>query len=279
MSLSQTITKPDDVPDFAALKSRQRAIWSAGDYAAVGTTLQIVGETLCEAVDLRAGERVLDVASGNGNAALAAARRLGAVTATDYVPALLARGQARAEASGLDIAFQEADAEALPFARGSFDVALSTFGVMFTADHGRAASELVRVTRSGGRIGMANWTPNGFIGQLFKTIGGHVAPPASARSPSLWGTPDWIEAEFGAHAAGISLTPRSFTFRYRSPEHWLDVFRSVYGPMLKAFASLDAGGQSALAADIIALIGRFNRAEDGTAVIPSEYLEIVIHRA
>lgn len=279
MTLAFTIETAAPLPDLGALKSRQQATWSSGDYAVVGTTLQIVGETLCEAVDLRAGERVLDVAAGNGNAALAAARRYASVTATDYVPALLARGQARAEASGLGISFQEADAEALPFARGAFDVVLSTFGVMFTADHDRAAAELLRVTRSGGRIGMANWTPEGFIGQLFKTIGGHVAPPAGARSPALWGTPAWIEAAFGPEAAEIATTPRTFVFRYRSPEHWLDVFRNVYGPLLKAFGALDADGQAALAQDILALIDRCNRAEDGTAVIPAEYLEIVVHRA
>ena len=266
------------VADLSALKARQQASWSAGDYSVVGTTLQIVGEELCEAIDLRAGERVLDVASGNGNAALAAARRFAEVTATDYVPALLERGRARAEASSLPIDFRVADAEALPFSAAAFDVVLSTFGVMFTADHRQAARELLRVTRPGGRIGMANWTPEGFIGRLFATIGKHVPPAPGARSPSLWGTSAWLEAEFGAGAADIALTPRTYTFRYRSPEHWLDVFRTWYGPVLKAFGALDGAGQAALSHDILDLIGRFNRADDGTVVIPSEYLEIVIHR-
>ena len=271
--------RPAPAPDLAALKARQQAMWAAGDYAIVGTTLQIVGETLCEAVDLRGGERVLDVAAGNGNASLAAARRMGVVTSTDYVPALLERGRARAAAEGLQIAFEPADAEALRYPDASFDVVLSTFGVMFTADHGRAAAELRRVVRPGGRIGLANWTAEGFIGRLFATIGRHVPPPPGARSPALWGSSTWLEAAFGADAAELRLTPRLFAFRYRSPEQWLEVFRTWYGPLLKAFAALDANGQAALAADILELAHGFNRAEDGTAVIEAEYLEIVIRRA
>ncbi len=267
------------MPDLAALKARQQATWAAGDYSVVGTTLQIVGERLCEAVDLRSGERVLDVAAGNGNASLAAARRFAEVTATDYVPALLDGARKRAAADGLAIRFQVADAEELPFDSGAFDVVLSTFGVMFTADHHRAASELLRVARRGGRIGLANWTPDGFIGRLFATIGKHVPPPPGAKSPALWGTPSWIEAEFAARSAAIALTPQTYTFRYRSPDHWLEVFRGWYGPVLKAFAALDAAGQAALADDIMALIGRFNTADDGTVVIPADYLEIVIQRA
>jgi ubiquinone/menaquinone biosynthesis C-methylase UbiE len=267
------------VPDLVALKTRQQAAWSSGDYAVVGTTLQIVGETLCEAADLRAGERVLDVAAGNGNASLAAARRFGVVTSTDYVPALLERGRRRAEAEDLAIDFQVADAENLGFADASFDVVLSTFGAMFTADQPRAAAELLRVTRPGGRIAMANWTPEGFIGRLFRTIGSHVAPPAGAQSPARWGTRTWIDGAFGAEAETITATPRQFTFRYRSPEHFLEVFRTWYGPVLKAFGALDATGQAALARDILALIAEFNQADDGTVVLPSEYLEIVVRKA
>jgi ubiquinone/menaquinone biosynthesis C-methylase UbiE len=266
-------------PDLTGLKTRQQAAWSSGDYAIVGTTLQIVGESLCETIDLRAGERVLDVAAGNGNATLAAARRYGVVTSTDYVPALLERGRRRADAEGLAIDFQVADAENLGFADGSFDVVLSTFGVMFTADQPRAAAELIRVTRPGGRIGMANWTPDGFIGRLFKTIGKHVAPPAGAQSPARWGTRAWIEGEFGGTSDKIADTTRQFTFRYCSPEHFLEVFRTWYGPVLKAFGALDAAGQAALASDILALIDEFNRAHDGRAVLPSEYVEIVIRKA
>jgi ubiquinone/menaquinone biosynthesis C-methylase UbiE len=278
-SIDTVLTEPKSAPDLAALKARQRATWASGDYAVVGTTLQIVGERLAEAVDLRAGERVLDVAAGNGNAALAAARRFADVTATDYVTALLEAAGRRAAADGLALDLREADAENLPFADASFDVALSTFGVMFTADHHRAAQELQRVVRPGGRIGLANWTPEGFIGRLFATIGKHVAPPPGAKSPALWGTPSWIETEFAAQAASIDLTPQTFVFRYRSPEHWLEVFRTWYGPALKAFAALDDTGKVALSHDILALIDAFNTAGDGTVVIPANYLEIVIRRA
>ncbi len=265
--------------DLSVLKARQQATWASGDYSVVGTTLQIVGETLCEAVDLRSGERVLDVAAGNGNASLAAARRFADVTSTDYVPALLKRGRDRALADNLQIQFETADAEALPFENAMFDVALSTFGVMFTADQERAASEMLRVVRPGGRIGMANWTPDGFIGRLFATIGRRVPPPPGARSPANWGRRDWLEATFGASASEIRTAPRTFVFRYRSPEHWLDVFRTWYGPLLKAFGALDGDGQAALESDILGLIGEFNRATDGTAVVESEYLEVVIRRA
>jgi SAM-dependent methyltransferase len=266
-------------PDYAAVKTRQRAAWSSGDYAVVGTTLQIVGESLCEALDLRAGQRVLDVAAGNGNASLAAARRWCDVMSTDYVPALLERGSERAVAERLTIDFREADVEALPFDDASFDAVLSTFGVMFAPNPRRSASEMLRVCKPGGKIGLANWTPDGFIGQLFKTIGKHVPPPAGIESPALWGTQARIEALFGADAASIDITTRQFAFRYRSPEHWLDIFRGYYGPVLKAFAALQTPeAQDALAEDLIALIGRFNRATDGTMVAPSDYLEVVVTR-
>jgi ubiquinone/menaquinone biosynthesis C-methylase UbiE len=267
---------PAAAPDLGAMKSRQHAAWSSGDYAVIGSTLQIVGEQLCETLDLRSGERVLDVAAGNGNVTLAAARRWCEVTSTDYVPALLERGRARAEADGLQVAFREADAEALPFADASFDAVVSTFGVMFTPDQDRAAAELLRVCRPGGRIGLANWTPDGFIGQLFKTLGKYLPPPAGAKSPALWGTRARITEMFGASAASIKAEPRTFAFRYRSPQHFLDVFRTYYGPTLKAFAALEEGKRHEFASDLLALVGRMNRAEDGTMVVRSEYLEIVI---
>jgi ubiquinone/menaquinone biosynthesis C-methylase UbiE len=266
-------------PDLAAVKARQRGAWSSGDYAVVGTTLQIVGEELCEALDVRAGQTVIDVAAGNGNASLAAARRWCDVTATDYVPALLERARERAAAERLEIAFREADAEELPFDDESFDVVMSTFGVMFTPDQERAAAELVRVCRRGGRIGLANWTPDGFIGQLFKTLGKVVPPPTGVRSPALWGTRARIDELFGKHASEIRTAPREFVFRYRSPAHWIHVFKSYYGPLLKAFASLDAAAQAALERDVSQLIARFNRSRDGTMVVPSEYLEVVVTRA
>ena len=263
-------------PDLKALKVRQHGAWSSGDYAVVGATLQIVGEQLCEALDIRSGQKVLDVAAGNGNATLAAARRWCDVVSTDYVPSLLARGRNRAAAEGLSIRFEEADAEALSFADASFDAVVSTFGVMFTPDQDKAAAELLRVCRSGGKIGLANWTPEGFIGQVFKTLGRHLPPPAGAKSPALWGTEARIKEMFGPSATSIKAERRNFIFRYRSAEHFLDVFRNYYGPMLKAFAALDAANQQGLQDDLLALIGRMNRAEDGTMVVPGEYLEIVI---
>jgi ubiquinone/menaquinone biosynthesis C-methylase UbiE len=266
----------DKTGDLAALKTRQHAAWSSGDYAVVGTTLQIVGEELCEALDIRPGQRVLDVAAGNGNATLAAARRWCDVVSTDYVSSLLERGQLRAKAEGLSIEFKVADAEALPFADAAFDVVVSTFGVMFTPDQDKAASEMLRVCRSGGKMGLANWTPEGFIGQLFKTLGKYLPPPAGAKSPALWGTPSRITEMFGAAATSIKAERRHFTFRYRSPDHFLEVFRNYYGPMLKAFAALDETNRQRLRDDLLALIGRMNTATDGAMIVPSEYLEIVI---
>jgi ubiquinone/menaquinone biosynthesis C-methylase UbiE len=264
------------MPDLVALKARQQAAWSSGDYAVVGTTLQIVGEQLCEVLDLRSGQTVLDVAAGNGNVTLAAARRWCEVTSTDYVPSLLARGKARATAEGLTVAFQEADAEALPFTDASFDAVVSTFGVMFTPNQDQAAAEMLRVCKPGGKIGLANWTPEGFIGQLFKTLGKYLPPPAGVRSPAQWGTRARITEMFGPQAQTVQTEPRHFVFRYRSPEHFIDLFKTYYGPMLKAFAALDEAKQKSLRADLIALIGSMNKANDGTVVVPSEYLEAVV---
>ncbi len=231
MATTATAT-PQLQPDLEARKARQHGAWSSGDYALVGATLQIVGEELCEALDVRSGQKVLDVAAGNGNVTLAAARRWCDVTSTDYVPALLARGKLRADADGMNITFQEADAEALPFADGSFDVVVSSFGVMFTPNQDRAAAELARVCKRGGKIGLANWTPEGFIGQVFKTLGKYLPPPAGARSPALWGTEARLKEMFGASSSAIRAERRNYVFRYRSPEHFLDFFRSYYGPML-----------------------------------------------
>jgi SAM-dependent methyltransferase len=265
-------------PDLRAIKTRQHAAWSSGDYAVVGTTLQMVGESLCEALDLRSGQKVLDVAAGNGNAALAAARRFCDVVASDYVPALLERAGERAAAERLALELREADAENLPFADASFDAVVSTFGVMFTADAARAAAELIRVCRPGGKIGLANWTPEGFIGQLFGTIGRHVPPPPGAKSPALWGTEARLAELFPSPRLSIEATRRSFVFRYRSPAHWLEVFETRYGPVLKAFEALAPAARDGLRSDLLALLARFDRAEDGTLVVPSEYLEVVIRR-
>jgi ubiquinone/menaquinone biosynthesis C-methylase UbiE len=274
-----TMTQSAPTPDFSAIKAKQNAAWASGDYAKIGTTLQIVGETLAEAMDLRPGSSVLDVAAGNGNATLAFARRWCRVTSTDYVDSLLARGRARAEAEALDVAYRVADAEQLPFEAGSFDAVVSTFGVMFTPNQAKAASELLRVCRHGGVIGMANWTPDGFIGQLFKTLGRHIAPPAGVSSPALWGTRPWIEEQFKPAARAIDMDEKMFVFRYRSPEHFMDVFRTFYGPVHKAFLALDQAGQSALAKDLIETIGRFNTATDGSMRVPSAYSEILITKA
>ena len=261
--------------DLTAVKAKQQVAWGSGDYAVVGTTLQIVGEMLCEAVDLRSGQQVLDVAAGNGNATLAAARRFADVTSTDYVGALLERGKERAKAERLPVKFQEADAEDLPFADASFDAVLSTFGVMFTPHQERAARELMRVCKPGGKIGLANWTPEGFIGQLFKTLGKYVPPAPGVKSPALWGTAAHLEMLFGT-AGSVSATGRHFAFRYKSPEHMLEIFRTYYGPVLKAFAAITAEQRMGLEADILALMARMNTAKDGTLVVQSEYLEVVV---
>jgi SAM-dependent methyltransferase len=274
--MNTVIDKP--VPNFTAIKQRQQATWASGDYAAIGTTLQIVGETLAEAADVRAGQAVLDVAAGNGNASLAAARRHAVVTSTDYVQGLLDKGRARALAEELPMQFRLADAEALPFDNASFDIVLSTFGVMFTPDHRRAASEMLRVVRPGGRIAMANWTPAGFIGRLFKVIGAHVSPPAGVQPPAMWGNEPHIVELFGAQAAQIRCERRHFNFRYRSAAHWVQVFRELYGPTHKAFGALDAAGALSLERAITALLDELNVAGPDSLVVPSEYLEIVITR-
>lgn len=271
-----TVSPATAAPDYAAIKQRQQATWASGDFAIVGTTLQIVGESLAEAADVRAGERVLDVAAGNGNATLAAARRFAEVVSTDYVPALLDKGRVRAEAEHLDVRFQVADAEALPFEDGRFDVVLSTFGAMFTPEHRRAAGEMMRVLRPGGRLGMANWTPEGFIGRLFKVIGRHVPPPAGLQSPALWGSEAHLRELFGANAESLRTERRQFNFRYRSAAHFLQVFRDYYGPTHKAFGALDASGQAALARDVTALLDEMNVAGPGSLVVPGEYLEVVV---
>lgn len=263
-------------PDYAAIKQRQQAAWATGDFAVIGVTLQIVGETLAEAADIRAGETVIDVAAGNGNASLAAAHRMARVTSTDYVPALLEKGRARAAAEGLDIAFQVADAESLPFGDGAFDVALSSFGVMFAPDHGKSAAELLRVVRAGGRIGLASWTPDSFVGQLFKVVGKALPPPAGLMSPLLWGTEAYLGELFGDAAADIRTARHHYRFRYASPSHWLQVFRDFYGPVNKAFGALDFHGQALLEQEILALLARFNTAGSASLVVPAEYLEAVI---
>lgn len=277
--MSAVLETPNAAPDFDAIKQRQHATWASGDYAVIGSTLQIVGENLAEAADLRAGERVLDVAAGNGNATLAAARRFAEVTSTDYVEALLDKARIRAAADGLSVQFRVADAERLPFDNASFDVVMSTFGVMFTPDHATAASEMLRVARPGGRIALASWTPGGFIGRLFKIIGAYVPPPPGVKSPSLWGTEPHMIELFGPRAAQLKCERRHFNFRYRSAAHWLEVFRTFYGPMHKAFAAVAPDARPALERDILALLDELNVGGTDALVVPGEYLEVVITKA
>lgn len=265
-------------PDFAAIKGQQRQVWAMGDYAMVGMTLVIISERLCEAVDVRAGQEVLDVAAGNGNTALAAARRFCEATALDYVPELLERGRERAAAERLRINFQEGDAEALPYPDGSFDSVLSTLGVMFAPNHEQTAREMLRVCRPGGKIGLANWTPNGFIGELFRVITKHVPPKVKLAPGTLWGTEEYLRELFGDRISGLQATLQYFTFRYPSAQHWVDFFRAYYGPMARTFAALDAAGQEALTSDLLDLVAMYNRSGDGTMVVPGEYLEAVATR-
>jgi len=262
--------------DLETVKTRQQAMWASGDFSVIGTTLQIVGETLCEAVDLEAGSRVLDVACGNGNAAIAAARRFCRVTGVDYVPSLLQRAGDRARLEQLDVRFMEGDAERLPFSSSQFDVALSTYGIMFAPDQAQAAREIARVVRPGGKIGLANWTPEGFVGQLLKTVGRHVPPPAGVASPALWGVEAHLRDLF-PDVRSLRATRRDFTFRYESAQHFIDVFRKYYGPTYKAFRALDVEGQARLSADITEVAAGFDRGKS-SFVVPGEYLEVVIER-
>lgn len=267
-----------DYPDYLAIKAKQNAAWASGNYAKIGSTLQLAGENLAEAMDLRPDSRVLDVAAGNGNATLAFARRWCRVTATDYVATLLESGRRRAEAEGAQVDFALADAEDLRFPDGSFDAAVSTFGVMFTPNQEQAAAELLRVCRSGGRIGLANWTADGFIGQLFATLGRHMPPPPGTNSPARWGDRMWLKQTFGPYASDVSIRPRQFSFRYRSPQHFVDFFRTYYGPVHKAFLAQDDLGRAALEADILETVARFDVSTDGSMSVPGDYVEVVIRK-
>lgn len=265
--------------DFKAVKQRQQAAWSSGDYSVVGATLVIVAEQLCETVDLRSGQRVLDVATGSGITAIAAARRFCEVTGLDYVPALLDRARERATAERLSVTFQEGDAENMPFPEASFDAVLSTFGVMFAPNQEQAARELLRVCRPGGKIGLASWTPDSYIGELFRTIGKYVPPPAGVKPPSLWGTEERLREIFSDQITTLTVARRNFSFRYRSAQHWLDIFRTYYGPVEKTFGALDPERQEVLATDLIELLQRFDIGGGAGLVVPSDYLEAVATRS
>ena len=272
------MTNTPQAPSLGAIKDRQQRAWTSGDYARVGNTLVVVGEMLCEAVDVRAGDRVLDVATGSGNAAISAARRFCVVTGLDYVPELLEQARLRAQVEGMEASFEVGDAEEMPYPDASFDVVLSTFGVMFAPDAERAAGELLRVCRPGGKIGLANWTPDGFIGEMFRTLGSHVPPPPGVKPPPLWGTEERLRELLGEGVSSLKTTRHSYAFRYRSASHFVEHFRSYYGPTLKAFEALDADGQEALARDLEDLLERRNVSGDETLVVPSDYLEVVAVR-
>jgi SAM-dependent methyltransferase len=269
---------PNTPLDLTALKARQQATWASGDFAVVGATIVLVSENLCETVDLRPGADVLDVACGAGNTAIAAARRFCKVTGVDYVPALLERARERARAERFEITFAEGDAEALPYPDGSFDFVLSTFGAIFAPRQELVARELLRVCRPGGRIGMANWTPTGFVGDTFRVMSRFAPPPAGAPSPFAWGSDEGL-AQLFAGAKSVRTKRTLFDFRYRSPEHWLDVFQTWYGPTRRAFEALDAAQGRELAAALLEMLARHNRAKDGTMVVPGEYLEVVVEKA
>ncbi|MGI8538394.1 MAG: class I SAM-dependent methyltransferase [Rubrobacteraceae bacterium] len=269
------MTTQNQAPDMGAVKERQQKTWTSGNYAMVGNLLVIMGERLCEAVDLRAGDKVLDVATGSGNTAISAARRFCDVTGVDYVPELIEQATARAEAERLEVGFEVGDAEDLPYPDASFDVVLSTLGVMFTPDQEKAAGELLRVCRPGGKIGLANWTPDGFIGDMFRTIGKHVPPPPGIKPPPLWGTEERLRELFGEGVTSLETTRRSYAFRQPSARHFVEYFRDYYGPTLKAFEALEAEGQDALARDLEELLEVRNTSGDETLVVPSDYLEVV----
>jgi ubiquinone/menaquinone biosynthesis C-methylase UbiE len=261
--------------DLATVKQRQQQTWASGDFAVVASRIVLVAEQLCDAADLHAGWQVLDVATGSGNAAIAAARLGCTAVGVDYVPALLERGRRRAAAEGLQVAMVEGDAEALPFADGSFEAVTSVFGSMFAPDHARAASELARVCKPGGTIALANWTQDGFIGELFRTVAAHVPPPAGVPSPMLWGTESYLRALFGEEIASLRVRERTFTFRFPSAEHFVTFFRLWYGPTLKAFAALNDIARDALEADLIQLVHRFDRLDGKAVAIPATYAEAV----
>ena len=266
------------MPDLVAIKDRQQQTWASGDWAMIAWVTVMVGELLCEAIDLHAGQQVLDVATGSGNTALAAARRWGKVTGIDYVPASLEHGRALAAVERLSVTFCEGDAERIPFPDASFDVVLSTFGAQFAPDQEQTARELLRVCRPGGKIGLANLTPESFSGSMAQAMGQYLSRSPGLRSPFLWGTEERLQELLGEGVASLQVTPRTVVFRYRSAQHWLEVWRAYFGPLRQAFARLDAPGQEALAGDLVALVHRMNRSGDETMVVPNAYLEVVATR-
>src|SRR5918997_1304587 len=262
-----------EAPDANALKERQVKIWTSGEYARIGNPISIMGEILCEAVDLRSGDRVLDVATGSGNTAISAARRFCEVTGMDLAPESIEHARRRAEAEGMDITFEVGDAEDLSYPDASFDVVVSTIGVMFCPNQEKAAAELLRVCKPGGKIGLASWTPEGFTGNMLRTVGKHVPPPPGVKPPSSWGTEERLRELLGDGVSSLETTRLTYNFRYPSAEHFVDWFRNYYGPTVRAFAALDPEGQEALAGDLKKLCKSRNTSGDATLVAPSDYLE------
>ena len=262
--------------DLSTVKQQQKHAWESGDLGMFSKTIVVVSELLCEAVDLRSGHKVLDVASGTGNTAIAAARRWCDVTAVDFVQALLDQARRRAEVEAFDISVVQSDAENLPFKEATFDVVLSTFGSMFAPDQERAAAELLRVCRPGGKVGMANFPPNSFAGEFFRTMARYAPPPRGLKPSVLWGLEDRLHDLFGEKAATVELKRRTFFFRYASPEHWLEVFRTYFGPVRSVFHSLDPARAERLSAELLGVVNHFNRSDDVTVVAPCDYVEVVV---
>lgn len=262
--------------DPKAVKARQQKVWATGDFAMIGWNTVFPGELLCETVDLRAGQRVLDVATGSGNTALSAARRNCDAVGIDYVEALIERARERAAAERLAARFEVGDCEELAFPDSSFDVVLSVFGSMFAPRQEQAAAELLRVCRPGGKIGLTNWTPDGFWGQTFALQARYVAPPPGLRPAPEWGTEARLRELFGAAVVSIEIGRRSALFRYRSNQHWIDVFRTHFGPIMATLAALDDDQRRAYLTDLDGILTRFDRAQDGTLLVSADYLEVVM---
>jgi ubiquinone/menaquinone biosynthesis C-methylase UbiE len=269
-----------DPVDFGAVTQIQQGIWSKGDFAMVANIVFNASEMLAENLDIVPDERVLDVACGSGNGAISAARRSwGGTVGADYVPSLLERGRERAEAERLDVEFVEADAQDLPFGDGSFDVAMSIFGAMFAPDQPKAAAELLRVVKPGGRIGMANWSPGGSVGTMFKTISKHAPPPPGVESPLLWGTEERVQELFGDGVSGIEFERRISRQPFRSPEHYVEFFRTYFGPTQTAYERVGEEGEAALTEDLLSFLREANTAGDRAMVLEAEYLEVIATRA
>jgi ubiquinone/menaquinone biosynthesis C-methylase UbiE len=278
ITLTSAMTPTSDTLDYSAITNNQRVTWSTGDFAVIGLSIVPVADALVEAADPHATARVLDVACGSGNVAIAAARRYCEVTGVDYVPALLERGRQRAQAEGTRIRFDEGDAQALPYADAAFDFVFSTFGVMFAPDQEQTARELLRVCRTSGTIALANWTPDGAAGEFFRVVSKHMPPAPGLRPPTRWGTEVGVRELFGGGIGSLRTRVRSVTQYYRSVSHMVDVFRTYFGPTARAFASLDPDAREALDRDLTALFSKHNRATDGTVVIAFEYLEALIEK-